>query len=59
MRFFFCYSSRLHKALQSNGFRYICAGINERSGEKFWLYVGDEALNDFKDNVYQQVRDEF
>ena len=56
MQFFFCYSSRLHKALQSNGFRYICVGI---SGAKFWLYVGDEALNHFKDNVYQQVRDEF
>jgi hypothetical protein len=33
--------------------------MNERSGETFWLYEGTQELNYFKDNVYQDVRDQF
>ncbi len=58
-RFFFCYSARLKRALEANGFRYICVGINEKSGAKFWLFLGTDALNDYKDRYYQQERDKF
>lgn len=58
-RFFFCYSPRLKRALAANGFRYICTGINEQTQTKFWLYVGTDELNDYKDRFYQQERDQF
>ena len=59
MQYFFCYSPRMHRALRQYGFRYICVGMNERSGETFWLYEGTQELNYFKDNVYQDVIDQF
>lgn len=58
-RFFFCYSARLKRALDANGFRYICVGLNERTGSKFWLYAGTDALNEYKDKLYQLQRDQF
>ena len=58
-RFFFCYSVRLKRALESNGFRYICVGINEHTNAKFWLYVGTPELNYYKDYLYQKERDKF
>lgn len=58
-RFFFCYSARLKRALDAQGFRYICVGINERTGTKFWLYWGTPELNYYKDNLYQEERDQF
>ena len=58
-RFFFCYSPRLKRALTANGFRYICTGFNEQTQAKFWLYVGTDELNDYKDRFYQQERDQF
>lgn len=58
-RFFFCYSARLKRALEANGFRHICVGLNERTNQKFWLYVGSQELNDYKDYRYQAERDQF
>lgn len=58
-RFFFCYSSRLKRALESHGFHYVCVGLNERTGAKFWLYIGTDELNDYKDRLYQHERDKF
>lgn len=58
-RFFFCYSARLKRALEANGFHYVCIGINERTNSKFWLYVGSNELNDYKDHLYQEERDKF
>lgn len=58
-RFFFCYSARLKRALEANGFRYICVGINENTQRKFWLYHGTQELNYYKDYLYQEERDQF
>lgn len=58
-RYFFCYSARLQKALEYHGFRYICVGINERTGAKFWLYEGSPEFNYYKDYLYQEERDLF
>lgn len=58
-RFFFCYSARLKRALVANGFSPICTGLNGKSGKKFWLFLGTDELNYYKDNVYQTERDRF
>lgn len=58
-RFFFCYSARLKRALESHGFQYVCVGINERTQGKFWLFVGTPELNYYKDHLYQEERDKF
>lgn len=57
--FFFCYSPRLKRALEANGFRYVCVGLNENTGARFWLYVGSPELNYYKDYLYQEERDKF
>ena len=58
-RFFFCYSARLKRALEYNGFHYVCVGINEHTNKRFWLYLGSPELNYYKDFLYQQERDQF
>lgn len=58
-RYFYCYSARLMRALRANGFRYICVGVNTRTDSRFYLYESTQELNDFKNNVYPKVRDEF
>lgn len=57
MKYFYCYSERLKRALSANGFRYICIGINERTNSKFYLYEGSEELNYYKDCIYQSERE--
>lgn len=58
-RFFFCYSPRLKRALIANGFSPICTGYNNRTKKKFWLFLGTQRLNYYKDFVYQTERDRF
>lgn len=59
LRYFYCYSKRLKNALVKNGFNYICVGTNSKTGGKFYLFLGTEALNNYKDNIYQRERDLF
>ncbi|WP_052723764.1 hypothetical protein [Paenibacillus wulumuqiensis] len=42
--FLYVYSTALFKFLQQGRFRYVCIGVNERSGGRFWLYVKTEEL---------------
>ena len=42
--YFYCYSPRLKSALLTAGERYICVGINESTGRKFWLFPQTERL---------------
>lgn len=44
--FFYCYSPALSGFLQAKGIRYICVGINENTGKKFWQYRRGEPLDD-------------
>lgn len=57
--YFYCYSPRLKRALLSNGFRYVCVGVNCRTDARFWLFEATEELNDYKTRVYPKERDEF
>ena len=57
--FFYCYSERLKRALLSNGFKYVCEGINKKTKSKFYLFVGTEELNNYKNKIYQTERDKF
>lgn len=57
-KLFFCYSKRLKRALEANGYRHICIGLNERTGDKFWLFWFEE-IEHYKDYVYQSERDKF
>lgn len=43
--FFYCYSPALNRHLTTEGLRYICVGINENSGKKFWQYARGAELD--------------
>lgn len=55
-RYFYCYSEKLRKALENNGFEPICQGINWNTNTKFWLFEGTDELNHFKNNVYPKQK---
>ncbi|TCM89614.1 hypothetical protein EV294_11279 [Paenibacillus sp. BK033] len=42
--YLFCYSPAMFQFLRARGHRYICVGINERTGGRFWLYAKDDGL---------------
>lgn len=44
--YFFCYSPRLKQRLLDVGERFICVGINEKTGRKFWLFPQTNAIGD-------------
>lgn len=46
MRMFYCYSPNLKKFLLENGCKYLHIGINQRTNKNFWLFEGDEKLNE-------------
>ena len=58
-KFFYCYSERLKNALLANGFKYVCEGINKNTKSRFYLFVGTEELNNYKNKLYQIERDKF
>lgn len=58
-QYFYCYSNRLMRALRANGFRYICVGINMKTGSRFYLYESSAEFQNFKDTIYPKVRDQF
>ncbi len=57
--YFYCYSPRLQRAFHANGFKYICVGLNIKTGAVFWLYEATDELNDFKNRQYQADRDKY
>ena len=57
--YFYCYSPRMKRALLAHGFRYICVGINCKTGARFWLFEASEELNDYKNDRYPAERDQF
>lgn len=36
--FLYCYSVKMRDFLTNKGHRYICVGLNERAGTRFWLF---------------------
>lgn len=44
--YFFCYSPRLKGRLLDAGLRFICVGINESTGRKFWLFEQTPKLSE-------------
>ncbi len=43
--FYYCYSIKLQTFIKAKGFRYICAGLNENTMRKFWLYKRTDELH--------------
>lgn len=43
--FFYCYSPKLFHYFIKRGFKYICSGLNESTGIKFWQFSGTTELN--------------
>lgn len=47
------------RACVFNGFHVIRQGVNERTGATYWVFIGSEVFNYYKDNLYQLERDNF
>ena len=58
-RLFYCYSLRLKKALDANGFKYIEQNVHKKTNAVYWVYEGTDEFNYYKDFIYQQERDNF
>ncbi|WP_181349406.1 hypothetical protein [Thalassobacillus sp. CUG 92003] len=43
-QYFYCYSPRLKGRLLNEGERFICVGLNEKTGKKFWLFKQTDKL---------------
>lgn len=52
--FFYCYSPRMSEFIQAQGLRYICVGLNENTGKRFWQYERgaelDAAISEWQAN---------
>lgn len=42
--YLYCYSPAMFHFLRAKGLRYICVGINEKTGGRFWLFAKDDAV---------------
>lgn len=42
--FLYCYSVKLRDFLLRQGHRYICVGLNEKAGTRFWLFEKTDDL---------------
>lgn len=58
-KLFYCYSERFMRACVYNGFRIIRHGVNPDTGADYWVFIGSEVFNYYKDNLYQLERDKF
>lgn len=58
-KLFYCYSERFMRACVYNGFRIIRHGVNPGTGADYWVFIGSEVFNYYKDNLYQLERDRF
>ena len=47
------------RACVYNGFRIIRHGVNPGTGADYWVFIGSEVFNYYKDNLYQLERDRF
>lgn len=45
----FVYSATLFHFLKANGQRYICTGLHEKSGNKFWLFEKTDGVKSLLD----------
>ncbi|CAH0304644.1 hypothetical protein SRABI82_04680 [Priestia megaterium] len=43
-QYFYCYSPKLKARLLDGGERFICVGLHETTGKKFWLFAKTEKL---------------
>ncbi len=43
--YLYCYSPSMFHFLRSRGHRYICVGLNEKTGGKFWLFAKDDEVS--------------
>lgn len=59
MRLFYCYSERFKNALYANGFRIVGTGFNYKTNSKYWIFIGSDIFNYYKDHMYQNERDKF
>ena len=48
-KIFYCYSNPLKEFLIGNNERFIIKSIHEKTGKKFWAFVGTEKLNKLLD----------
>ncbi|OMD12020.1 hypothetical protein BJP50_25265 [Paenibacillus odorifer] len=42
--YLYCYSPAMFHFLRTAGHRYICVGLNEKTGGRFWLFAKDDAV---------------
>lgn len=59
MKEFYCYSMRLARALIDAGFEPIKLSSNPETQEVYYLFEKTQELMNFKNNVYQSVRDKY
>jgi len=59
MKYFYCYSERFKKALCASGFYIIREGFNKNTNSKYWVFIGSDAFNYYKNNIYQKERDKY
>lgn len=52
--FLYCYSVKMRDFLLERGHRYICVGINERAGTRFWLFEKTDGVKSSLD-VYDTL----
>ncbi|MEH6941662.1 hypothetical protein [Bacillus sp. JJ722] len=43
--YFYCYSPKLKTRLLEMGERFICVGLHETTGRKFWLFAKSETVD--------------
>lgn len=52
--FFYCYSPRMSEFIRAKGIKFICVGLNENSGKRFWQYERgaklDAAISEWQAN---------
>ncbi|WP_161601334.1 DUF5659 domain-containing protein [Paenibacillus luteus] len=48
--YLYCYSPTMFHFLRAKGIRYICVGVNERSGGRFWLFEKSEEVKSTLDD---------
>lgn len=53
--YLYCYSPAMFHFLRAKGIRYICVGINEKTGGRFWLFAKDTAVRSALDE-YAVIR---
>lgn len=54
-KYFFCYSSNLVRFFALKNVEYICKGLNEQNGKRFWLYERTENLEDALEKYRQET----